>query len=725
MPTPTQSLSCRGAFALVILTAAGAAFAEDPYVTIASGTTQTLALQKDGSYNARMPAITRDGGPPLGMLDFTQFDVQYKETRSTALHASFKATPTDDGALVITAAGDLLPGSYVIAYYVAPLNEKKKPQTLVLTLSKPAPLVTPGSNVYIERTAWLFGDPEVISGRLRLTEDSRAAPLPSATLTWDIDHKPGAHAAAGQLDLPSGPVHLGPGESRDYSIGLKGDFPPGTYTGKITVRSPHLGAPISLNFDLLSRRSPCWLIVLAAVGAALGFLVRVALKRKLEMDQALISASLTLDKLQRARARIEETDLRQRIDDQVRALQQAREDNQPATITAAGTAAANALLSIETEFQQRRSAFEPKLGTLNALLDKRWILPREVARDFSAVVTERDAVVAALARGNLTKADELLRTAIKEPLLDAVTKGMKWRASFAEYLAGFEAQRPPLGSDALQKVHAAAASAAAQVPTDLHPNSIDIAGADAELTRTHGAFTGGQDFFAALRAALGDFLTQARATLRSGIAADSIDWKPIEEATQQLRSNLETALDTDLEAAAGQLRGQAVALSGAWSAMLRKSLPADAFATVKESLSHGSWDTALAQAAESFATGARFEIAVGGLEGTETHAHEITKSSGFALPLPNLAGSPELLQQRAGIAAFVLTGSVEERQRLRQHSAWVELAQTAVVAILFVAGVYALNADTWIGTPKEMLTIFVLAFGADLSAEGVVTLLKK
>jgi hypothetical protein len=730
MLTTLKCLSCRGILVLVLLAAAAAAFAEDTYVTVASGTAQTLSLQNDGSYSVRIPLLTRDGGPLLAMLEFTGFDVQYKEARTAALLAAFTitkepATQTHDDALVITCSGDLSPGSYVITLHVAPTGDKKKPQSLVLTISKPAPLVTPGSSLYIERTSALFGNPEVIPGRLRLTEDSRAAALSSASLSWDIDHRPGTHASAGQLDLPSEAIHLNPGQSRDYLIGLRGDFPPGTYSGKITVRGAQLSAPISVNFDLLSRRSPNWLIVLAGVGAALGFLVRVALKTKLDTDQALISASLTLQTLQQARARIEETDLRQKIDEQIQSLTEAQEGHTAATINGASTTAASALQSIETQFQQRRSAFEPKLATLDALLAKRWILPPETAAVFATVVTARDAVAAALARGNIFQANELLRAATKEPLLDAVTKGMKWRAAFAAYLAAFQAQQSPLGADALQKVHAAAASAAAQVPTDLHPSSTDVPSADAELTRTHGAFTGGQDFFAAVGAALRDFLEQAQTELAEGIAADATDWKPIEDATRALCENLRTALHADLDAATQQLRAQGTALAGAWSAMLKKSLPAEAFATVKESISHGSWDAAIAQAVESFAANAPHLEVAGVPETVQAVGLALGTPLRLALPLPNLGGFPELLEQRSSVADFVLTGSVEERRRLRNHSAWVELAQTIIVALLFVAGVYALNADTWIGTSKEMFTIFLLAFGADLSAEGVLALLKK
>ncbi len=719
---------------IALLAAAAGAFAEDAYVTLPSGTAQTLSLQKDGSYSVRIPVVSTHDGD-FAMLEFTRFDVVYKELRSAALLAAFtvtkeQATQTQDDALVITSAGDLLPGSYVITLHVAPQGDnkgdKKKPQSLVLTISKPVPVVTSGSGLYIERTSALYGGPEVIPGRLRLTEESRAAALSNVTLSWDIDHKPGTPVASGQLDLPSGAVHLEAGESRDYPIGLQGDFPPGTYSGKVTVRSPQLTSPLSVTFDLLSRRSPYWLIVLAVVGAALGFLVRVALKTQLETDQALINASLTLQALQRAHARIEEPDLRQRIDDQIHSLTDAQEDSTPATITGASTAATTALQGIQTEFQQRRTAFEPKLGALDTLLAKRWKLPPEPAEFLRDVARTRDAAAAALSRGNISRANELLQTAIQKPLLDAVTQGMQWRASFAAYLAAFEAQNPPLSADAQQKVHAAVASAAAQVPTDLHPSSIDVAAADTDLTRTHGAFTGGEDFLADLGRALRDFLKQAQAALTNGIGHAASDWAPVEAATRALGNDLRHALQADLEEGAERQRTEGTALVGAWTALLKKSLPPKAFATVKESITHRSWSAAIDQAADSLVATAPNVSFAGGVRGpARSTVLPVAEPSGFALPLPNLGGVPELLEQHSSVAGFVLTGGIEERQRLRKHSAWVELAQTSIVALLFVAGVYALNADTWIGTPKEMFTIFLLAFGADLSAEGVLALLKK
>src|SRR5262245_46883560 len=96
--------------------------AEDAFVAVPSGTTQTLALQTDGSYSTRVGVVTRQAGPPLGRLGFQVFEVQYKEGRSNELLARFKvtrqlATSTQGDALLIevpAGSEELLPGNYVL-----------------------------------------------------------------------------------------------------------------------------------------------------------------------------------------------------------------------------------------------------------------------------------------------------------------------------------------------------------------------------------------------------------------------------------------------------------------------------------------------------------------------------------------------------------------------------------------------------------------------------------
>ena len=60
--------------------------------------------------------------------------------------------------------------------------------------------------------------------------------------------------------------------------------------------------------------------------------------------------------------------------------------------------------------------------------------------------------------------------------------------------------------------------------------------------------------------------------------------------------------------------------------------------------------------------------------------------------------------------------------------AWAErfaFLQTAIVAPLFILAAYGIYGENWVGTYKEMMALFVIAFGADLSGDGIIAFLKK
>ena len=58
------------------------------------------------------------------------------------------------------------------------------------------------------------------------------------------------------------------------------------------------------------------------------------------------------------------------------------------------------------------------------------------------------------------------------------------------------------------------------------------------------------------------------------------------------------------------------------------------------------------------------------------------------------------------------------QDQLSTLAGWV----TVVVVVIFVGGVYALFHEAWTGTWKEIMGIFLAAFSADLSTQGLVTL---
>jgi hypothetical protein len=85
------------------------------------------------------------------------------------------------------------------------------------------------------------------------------------------------------------------------------------------------------------------------------------------------------------------------------------------------------------------------------------------------------------------------------------------------------------------------------------------------------------------------------------------------------------------------------------------------------------------------------------------------------------AAAPSTIQ----FAPVMLTGSSAEQARLQHAGAVASAAQSLLLAVLFLLANVVLYGESWVGTGKEMMTLFLLAFGLDLSADNVLAALKK
>ncbi len=86
---------------------------------------------------------------------------------------------------------------------------------------------------------------------------------------------------------------------------------------------------------------------------------------------------------------------------------------------------------------------------------------------------------------------------------------------------------------------------------------------------------------------------------------------------------------------------------------------------------------------------------------------------------------PEWSPSIVRIGTADLDGSEGEVYLLNKQIWYYELIQTIIVGIIFAVGVFALYEDAWLGTYKEMLAIFILAFNVDLTTDGVISKLKQ
>jgi hypothetical protein len=735
-----------GLFWIVSVLACGQLHAADEFISLPSGLTQTLTLQTDNSYSVRI-GISLAEGVNFEDLHLRLFEVQFKDRRSEDLITQFQAalvagTETLGPALTVQVPADatrILPGNYSLTLHMtstkAPPAAKKeeatkaksavKMQSLVLALTKPAPSLSVGPAVYIERTAWFpsehiagFDIPtEIIQGTLRLTEESNVARLSNVTLTVDKDQKQAARLVDGRITLPADPPSLSAGETHEYPVSVDGDFPPGTYTGKINIRSPDLASATSVNYEVRSRRSAGWLIVLAIVGAGLGFLVRVYLKGKRDRNDAKIGASNAIGRLAQAFDRIEEPDARTAINGARDRLNAVIASGKSADIVTETAAALSALQKTEADFNKSLEVFQPKLGQLTTFLDKGWDLPPAVRADFDLVCAKRALIAAALARYNVTEADKQLSDTLRGPLLDAVKASIKWRTGLAGYVASLDARPPALSDDNLQTLRVLAEGIRARLAVDPYPVQTDVANAESHLTQTYGSYQSIKEVVAGLPAASAAFLSQARESFKRAGPAQN-EWDAVAESTKALMANV-TAEPGNFTTRTPELVQLLSAQRGAWRTLLGQLVMPGKMSEIDPLLEERSWKVVIDKAASH------------GVLVTQTQLDGVpqqpTMTPDAKLPSADLGqfpgtGAVEPKDRRPPIA---LTGDEHERIALRSSSNWAEAFQTVVVASLFVAGVYALNQDTWVGTWKEMLTIFLLAFGVDLTADGVVNTLKR
>ena len=72
-----------------------------------------------------------------------------------------------------------------------------------------------------------------------------------------------------------------------------------------------------------------------------------------------------------------------------------------------------------------------------------------------------------------------------------------------------------------------------------------------------------------------------------------------------------------------------------------------------------------------------------------------------------------------------MLGTFDEQETLRNWSKRAEQTQSVIFGVLFIVGTFVLYEDAWVGTGGEILALFMLAFGLDLTSANVLSAFKK
>jgi hypothetical protein len=742
------------------VTGASAANCKDLLVKPASGTAQTMVWQPDNSYSARIGIELAKGVKFASLERPVVFDVDLKDGQPNAAAGDFSAafepgTETSGAALIVTmlpTAKDRSPGTYAVT-----LQIKKKgaapPQSLDLKLLRPTPALALGPAVYLELRRPLSSDsPTRKPGVLTVTEtsgkggligiDVRAEPDPKSwaagstgtlcfrekeipKLAPEVDRAPPDPAASAPAKPPCRAVvaiDLAAYERRSLAVDSEGDFSPGSYSGKIDIRSAQLGTLSTVDFNLVSRRSQAWILVTVLLGVGLGWCARIFLQREQDAGQAKIAASLAMGKLASAYTEIEDPPTRAAIAEAIKTLEYSARYSAPADIAEAAKTALSTLVALQTSLKTVWDKLLDDVKQFTGLVTTPWELPNSVTVAFQELKTANADLANLVATKNATAAGGLLQALSTTSLPRTVCASIAWRESLSEYVNVLKEARPALWSKDQQTLNDFAQAVEKSLPAERRPPASDIAAASKDLSATHNVHVNTTRLFSNLVDVLHEFPETAFSHL--GQSWDRTDplCTAVEDATRLLVERLPRA-ESDFVGEIRLVEPLVRAQRDAWLNLLTRGMPSKQASQIRSLINGGNWEGALDEAAKSTAdSGAVTTGDVDTLVASDFASPEMTTLQPFdfgAMPEAPVGKIP-------GVdLGPVLQGTESERRRLRCTIMKAAAIQSAIVAIAFLAGAYGMNEDTWIGTWKEIASLFLLAFGVDLTASGVVAALKR
>ncbi|HYO64771.1 MAG TPA: hypothetical protein VEU33_01705, partial [Archangium sp.] len=249
-------------------------------------------------------------GGTLDGLDVGQkpIDVGLGDWHDNALREAFTATLSESSpgqhpgiSLKVELAKLPQPGTYDVQLS---LRQGQEQQFLKLQVLVPEARLRAQAAPLVERVIGLFNGVEDTPGLFTLSETSGRSrvtnlsiqPLTAAvsgdtTLTGHLrfDTAPGS---------PPVPVVIPPGGSADIPYAVFGDFPVGTAKGSVELLSPQLQTPLTVTYEVRTRRTVLWVPLLLVLSLLTGYLLRTWLKYQVELNEKRVAAGALRLKLE-------------------------------------------------------------------------------------------------------------------------------------------------------------------------------------------------------------------------------------------------------------------------------------------------------------------------------------------------------------------------------------------------------------------------------------------
>lgn len=518
------------------------------------------------------------------------------------------------------------------------------------------------------------------------------------------------------LAVPGGAT-LRFGDPRSVPVGtpvripfeVNGILPLGSTAGTIRLTSPQLGAPVDVPVTIFTHR-PHWLLVAVILaGLILGWLVRTFLTGRIERNQLRVQADDVLQRMETAVETHTDTTFQEEVRGLANTLREARDGKAAEALATVITAADTGLRTAFDRLKTRLDEARERGVVLGRLVRTEWSLP---SAPTTALLDARKALKdaeEALVRGDAAGACQLLDRA-EAGLKDAFRNALNtWPIERRTVLDELTALPPAVRNRAQPWI--------AAIETDLEavqvPGDDEIESLRSPLAAMHRARLREEQLTEALVEWVDALGAEVQVVLGTGT--------PNAKAIAEFRAALETfraragTSSQDPDERLRILAGDLPVLNRAIRTVVTSHTSQAAMAEVTALLAEGRYVEAAQRAA-------RQEDDEGPVlrdtpESQKPAGMAAAEAGGvFHVPEPGIAGARGVSLLGLGIPEPVRVHRARVWKQLMLDQALLTVIVGAAITIL---GYYLYSTD-YVGTGRELLTIFLWAFGLDVGVQTLV-----
>jgi hypothetical protein len=527
---------------------------------------------------------------------------------------------------------------------------------------------------------------------------------------------------------------IAPGDTKSSAITLVGTFPLGTSTGAALITAPQLKDPVWITFDVKARRAKWIIVAVMMLGLFLGFAVRIWVKKRMELQEARLKAFAAYEIIERE-AKRPDAEFGRLVNPSLVALDTAIKHGNVEALNKAITDANTVLAAAIADLNSRRDIAKRQLETLTRLAKNRPMLPIAIAEAITIDGAALETARGLLGTDDVAGAQQSMKpsiTTLGDALGDAAST---WRGNAKSMLD--------------QAIISAFLSEAVSTSLTTEKETLKVKLDESVPTTDDSSLDDIATLFDLLRNArriVSEFVNRAGAQLANSLNSlkSQFDLVPgpqpdsIKDAFKKAAELLGKfpAWAERPEIGTNELQKALDDLTTLW----RAALPAQITGTDAE-LVNDTKERIETLLQQNHYRDAAFEVIVflkyhpldDNILG-ETGDHSVAKASETFSLSAGIWSFLDLISGKPSDTSLTMVSTVREqippslealRTRTLKELILGKLVTFAIASLIIMGIGYSLFAQTFVGTFNELMSVFVWAFGLNISIDGVVESMKK